>query len=139
MSNHIIHPQLLADCHLLGKLASGQLLLHRNAAVPWFILVPDTVETELLDLPAKTRELIIDDCAAIAALIKHYFDVAKINFATIGNMVPQLHLHIIGRSPGDACWPETVWGNLATEKFYCDTTLGGIRNNIKQIPGFFAE
>ena len=56
MTPFTLHPQLLADCHLLGRLPHSHLLLHRNAAVPWFILVPETALTNLLDLPASQRD-----------------------------------------------------------------------------------
>ena len=108
----MIYPQLIADCHHLGHLASGALLLHRNAALPWFILVPAADEQDLLDLPADTLALVMADCQRISEFIKRTLGHSKLNFASIGNVVPQLHLHIIGRNEQDACWPRPVWGNL---------------------------
>jgi tRNA pseudouridine65 synthase len=64
MTTFTLHPQLLADCHSLGRLAHSHLLLHRNAAVPWFILVPETALTNLLDLPARQREGVLADANA---------------------------------------------------------------------------
>ena len=116
MSNFTIHPQLLADCHLLGSINSGYLLLHRNAALPWFILVPNTRCQDLLDLPDDVREQLMTDARRVADFIKTQFGLSKINVAALGNVVPQLHLHVIGRDPADACWPNPVWGNLTTEE-----------------------
>jgi diadenosine tetraphosphate (Ap4A) HIT family hydrolase len=118
MERDKIHPQLLADCHYLGSLPGGEVLLHRNAALPWFILVPDTQLNDLLDLPEHHRDRVLADCAAISAYIKQVLGFSKVNFAGLGNVVPQMHLHIIGRQQGDPCWPQPIWGNLAVEEQY---------------------
>ncbi len=107
-----IHAQLLADCHYLGALECCDVLLHRNASIPWFIVVPDTNLVDVLDLPEQQRAQVISECAAVSAFIKGKLGYAKVNFAGLGNVVPQMHLHIIGRSTSDACWPSPVWGVL---------------------------
>lgn len=121
-----IHPQLLLDAHVLGSLPRCRVLLHRNAAVPWFILVPDSGKIDLLDLPRDLLADVMDEAALIAAFVKKTFGSAKINFATIGNIVPQLHLHVVGRAPDDPCWPAPVWGNLGAGKGYTAAELGRI-------------
>ena len=114
-----IHPQLLHDCHRLGQLRVCHVLLHKNAAVPWLILVPETVSTgDLLDLPEHVRNVAMGDAAMAARFIKNEFAVSKINFAAIGNVVPQLHLHVVGRHANDPCWPAPVWGNLVEAGAY---------------------
>jgi diadenosine tetraphosphate (Ap4A) HIT family hydrolase len=127
-----IHPQLLADCHLLGRLPGCHLLLHRNAALPWFILVPETERTDVLDLPAAQRNFILAECAQVAEFIKRRWQLPKVNFGAIGNVVPQMHLHVIGRSPGDPCWPKPVWGNLAVNEAYPEQELGSIVQALRQ-------
>ena len=112
MHTAAIDERLQADCHCLGHLPSGVLLLNRNALLPWFILVPDTSRNDILDLPADQRDRIIADCAAVSAFIKRVLGFDKVNFAGLGNVVAQMHLHIIGRREADACWPQPVWGNL---------------------------
>ncbi len=107
-----IHPQLLADCHYLGRLPQSELLLQRNDALPWFIVVPDTRLEDVLDLPADHRNAVLADCAHVSAFIKQVLGMSKVNFAGLGNVVPQMHLHIIGRRLDDPCWPSPVWGNL---------------------------
>jgi diadenosine tetraphosphate (Ap4A) HIT family hydrolase len=119
----MIHPQLLADCHHLGVMPSAQLLLHRNASLPWFILVPDTHLEDLLDLDAASLSALMTDCQQLSRFIKGELALTKVNFAGLGNVVPQMHLHIIGRSEQDACWPQPVWGNLTAEAAYAETTL----------------
>ncbi|HEX7226355.1 MAG TPA: HIT family protein, partial [Candidatus Binatia bacterium] len=82
MSRFEIHPQLLHDCHRLGQLRLCHILLHKNAAVPWLILVPETVSTgDLLDLPEHVRNVALDEAAIAARFIKNEFAVSKINFA----------------------------------------------------------
>ena len=112
MSDFDIHPRLRADCHTLGRYARCHLLLHRNAAGPWFILVPETDLPDLLDLPPAERDAAVAESAAVAAFVKETLGWPKVNFGAIGNLVPQLHLHVVGRRSGDACWPAPVWGNL---------------------------
>ncbi len=114
----LIHARLIADTHFLGRFETSLLLLHRNAVVPWFIVVPDSVETELLDLPRPVREAVLEESAQVATFVQSYFGSSKVNFAAIGNIVPQLHLHVVGRDPGDNCWPAPIWGNLTEDKQY---------------------
>ena len=128
MSNSVIHPQLLADCHRLGRLEFCHVLLNRNAVLPWFILVPETAVTDLLDLPEAQRTGALSEAAVIAQFIKRHLGYAKINFAAIGNVVPQLHLHVVGRKPGDPCWPAPVWGHLVESQEYSDQRVGEIRD-----------
>lgn len=113
MPHFEIHPQLLDDCHRLGRFQLCHLLLHKNASVPWLILVPETpVSGDLLDLPETVRNMAMNEAEVAARFIKSEFAATKINFAAIGNVVPQLHLHVVGRRVDDPCWPAPVWGNL---------------------------
>ena len=118
-----IHPQLQADCHKFGHFDVCTVLLNRNAALPWFILVPDTGAEDLLDLPPALLNRVTGECQRISRFLKLSLGFAKINFAGLGNVVPQMHLHIIARSSDDDCWPQPVWGNLTAGGDYRDETL----------------
>ncbi len=118
MADFQIPQQLLDDCHHLGSLPAAELLLNRNAAVPWFILVPRTDLEDFLDLPADQRQAVLGECAAVSAFIKRVLGYDKVNFAGLGNVVSAMHLHIIGRDVGDACWPKPVWNNLPDGAVY---------------------
>ena len=118
-----IHPQLLADCHLLGTLDDNTLLLHRNAGLPWFILVPATEQADVLDLSGEQRAAVLQCCAEVSRFIKQNLGYNKVNFAGLGNVVPQQHLHIVGRREDDPCWPQPVWGNLPSGPDYATETL----------------
>ncbi len=123
MSVFTIHPQLLRDCHHLGQLDATDLLVHRNATIPWFVLVPDTELEDFLDLPAEHGKAVLADCAAVSGFIKNLLGFDKVNFAGLGNVVPQMHLHVIGRSTVDPCWPQPVWGNLEGDESYSPEQL----------------
>lgn len=130
-----IHRELLRDSHRIGRFRFSHLLLHKNAALPWFILVPETQVADLLDLPAGLRASIMGKAGRVSAFIKKNLNYPKVNFAAIGNVVPQLHLHVVGRRPDDPCWPAPVWGNLAESTDYSAARLGEIKNILVALYG----
>jgi diadenosine tetraphosphate (Ap4A) HIT family hydrolase len=132
MARFQIHPQLLLDCHSIGKFVLCHLLLHKNGALPWFILVPETDTCDLLDLPAKLRATAMREAVAVSGFVKNILHYPKTNFASIGNLVPQLHLHVVGRKPGDPCWPAPVWGHLSDGPKYSAARLEEITSLLAQ-------
>ena len=131
-----IDPQLAADCHSLGEYKSVAILLNKNALVPWFILVPLSSFShyrELYELPAQLR----GDLQEFSDRLSHYlidtFGAQKINIAALGNVVAQLHLHVIGRHQGDSCWPNPIWGNLDGSEQYSEQALKKIETDIARI------
>lgn len=132
-NNSMIDPQLAADCHVLTRWPASHVLLHRNAILPWFILVPETNLENLLDLPPVQREQLLNEAAAIASLLNEKWGLSKTNVAQLGNVVSQLHLHVIGRRPGDDCWPKPVWGNLTGSAEYTDEEIKSIRRALDKI------
>ena len=111
MNNFVLDTQLKRDCHIMGKWDNSLLLLMDNALLPWFILVPETHEIELYKLSYDQQLDILDKINRLSEILINDFVAKKLNIATIGNVVSQLHIHIIGRSPEDHCWPSPVWGN----------------------------
>lgn len=108
--NFTLHPQLEEDCYLLGKMQQCLLLLHKNSLVPWFIIVPETDQPETFKLPADMQVTMHKHTALIAQFVESHFSTDKLNIATLGNVVNQLHIHIVGRFKDDYCWPSPVWG-----------------------------
>ncbi len=135
MEEFQIHQRLLDDCHRLGRLPICHVLLHRNAALPWFILVPETMATDLLDLSAGPRDRVMAEAAAVSAFVKDDLGYPKVNFGAIGNLVPQLHLHVIGRRPEDACWPAPVWGHLEATSAYDEQALNRMIGRLETACG----
>ncbi len=110
METFTLHPALVADCHLLGNWEGIRLLLHKDAHVRWFILVPETSATEWHDVSEELQARILAAASALGAMLKAEAACDKINVAAIGNMVPQFHFHVIGRWKADPYWPGVVWG-----------------------------
>jgi diadenosine tetraphosphate (Ap4A) HIT family hydrolase len=126
-----LHERLAADSHCLGALPSALLLLHREAALHWFILVPATGVADLTDLPGAGRAALLDDAAALAACLKEGYGYPKVNVAALGNVVPQLHLHVVGRKPGDCCWPDPVWGRPLPGRVWTPEALAELRGRLR--------
>jgi len=126
-----IHPQLQQDCHLLGKLQTCTLLLHKNALVPWFILLPPGEQSELYQLEPALQQQVHGEINQIAAFVEAHFHADKLNIASIGNIVPQLHIHIIGRFHNDFCWPAPVWGQPDRDD-YAPQDIAAIRQALQQ-------
>jgi diadenosine tetraphosphate (Ap4A) HIT family hydrolase len=135
MHDFTLHPQLERDCHRLGRLPGCHVLLHRNAAVPWWILVPEVAERELFRIEQPTRSLIERETDAMAAFVLANFAVEKLNIAAIGNVVPQLHIHVVGRHPGDPGWPLPVWGHLESEREYTTSELTRLSDALRSSLG----
>lgn len=125
-----IDPQLLDDCHVLGMLDRAGLLLHRNASIGWLILVPDTDVIDWQQLDDSEHDRVVSQIRGIAAFVSDWFAADKMNVATIGNVVAQMHVHIIARHVGDACWPKPVWGHLETRRDYTASEIDAMRKAL---------
>ena len=107
-----IHPKLLEDCVYVGDLYLCEVLLMNDSRFPWVILVPKAEGLrDFHDLPLEQRDDLYDDIEAVSKTLQLYCDAHKLNVAALGNQVPQLHIHVIGRRTDDAAWPGPVWGS----------------------------
>ena len=82
-----------------------------NALVPWFILVPVTEVKEIYLLEEPQQHVLLENINIVSQHIQSHYPVTKLNIGAIGNIVSQLHIHIVGRSSSDFAWPDVVWGN----------------------------
>jgi diadenosine tetraphosphate (Ap4A) HIT family hydrolase len=106
-----LHPQLAKDTVALGDLALSRVLLMKDANYPWLILVPRRQGlTEIIDLDTDEQVQLMAEIAAVSRALKAATSCEKLNIAALGNMVAQLHVHVIARTHGDAVWPKPVWG-----------------------------
>jgi diadenosine tetraphosphate (Ap4A) HIT family hydrolase len=113
-----LHPQLAADTHPLATLELCELRLLDDANYPWLILVPRVAEArELIDLDAAQRHLLTEEIDRAARLLRDGFRPHKLNVAALGNLVPQLHVHVIAREENDPAWPAPVWGRVAARPY----------------------
>jgi diadenosine tetraphosphate (Ap4A) HIT family hydrolase len=111
----VLDERLQQDCFVLGNFELCQVLLMNNAAVPWFILVPQTDAKEICDLPVAEQAELWSEVRDIAEFVRNTYELDKLNVAAIGNVVSQLHIHVVGRRKDDYCWPDVVWGRPAPE------------------------
>lgn len=129
MTDFILDHRLAQDCILLGELELSLLLLMNNALVPWFILVPRVAETELYCLPQSQQATLMLEINRISRFIAAEYAPDKLNLASIGNIVSQLHVHVVGRKRDDFCWPQVVWGQPARQP-YDESQLAGLRETL---------
>jgi carboxymethylenebutenolidase len=106
-----LHGRLQEDAIEVGDLPLCRVLLMNDARFPWLILVPrlDGLR-EIVDLDAADRARLIEEIAVASEAMRAVFEPEKLNVAALGNVVPQLHVHVIARYTGDAAWPAPVWG-----------------------------
>ena len=106
-----LHPQLTADTVPVGDLKLLRVLLAKDANFPWLILVPRRAGiTEMIDLAENDRLQLMTETDTAARVLKSITECEKLNVATLGNVVAQLHVHVIGRRHSDKAWPKPVWG-----------------------------
>jgi diadenosine tetraphosphate (Ap4A) HIT family hydrolase len=128
--------RLQQDCFRLGRLDLCHLLLLDNAAVPWFILVPETSVSEICDLASAQQLTLLQEMNVVANFVRQTFVIDKLNVAAIGNIVRQLHVHVVGRRATDYCWPGVVWGTVPPER-YTEEQLAQIRLDVaRNLKGF---
>ena len=130
-----LHPQLAADTVPVGDLALCRMLLANDASYPWLILVPRRPGvTELIDLTDGDRAQLTAEIDAAARALKPITECDILNVAALGNVVAQLHVHVIGRRHSDKAWPKPVWG--ATQATVYDPAvrdgfIGALRQGLK--------
>jgi diadenosine tetraphosphate (Ap4A) HIT family hydrolase len=123
MSSFVLDPRLAADTIALGDTSLSRVLLMNDARFPWLILVPRRVDlAEIVDLAPSERAALMEEVAFVSTALSKRPDVEKINIGALGNIVRQLHIHIVGRSTTDAAWPGPVWG-FGARQLYDASTL----------------
>ncbi|VAW73676.1 hypothetical protein MNBD_GAMMA12-2553 [hydrothermal vent metagenome] len=130
----VLDTRLQKDCHFMAETNCCQLLLLDNALYHWFILVPKVTETELHDVNDSIQEEILKETMSLSRFVKESFNSDKINVATIGNIVSQLHIHVVGRQFQDSVWPAVVWGAKPT-RCYTDEEV----KNLHQLMQAWAK
>jgi diadenosine tetraphosphate (Ap4A) HIT family hydrolase len=111
MTDWTLHPQLLHDTVNLGDLPLSRVLVMNDANYPWLVLVPRKGDiTEVIDLDDSEQTQLMREVAQAARALREVTECHKLNIAALGNMVPQLHVHIIARFRNDPAWPKPVWG-----------------------------
>ncbi len=129
-----LDPKLAADTLEIGDLILSRALLMNDARYPWIILVPRRAGlSEITDLDAAERAQWMEELAKAAQILRALPEVEKINLGVLGNIVRQLHGHVVGRRAGDFAWPGPVWGAgsaLAYDPIQLESRLEWLRNRF---------
>lgn len=134
--------RLQADTLVVGDLPLCRLLLSRDANYPWFILVPRREQvSEVFDLDEQDLRQLWAEASALAEALSDAFAADKMNVATLGNVVSQLHLHVIVRYRDDAAWPAPVWGHAPAKAYEasalaerCARVRALLGDNLQEVP-----
>ncbi len=106
-----LDPRLAADTQVVGDLALCRVLILKDARYPWLVLTPRRAGlVELDDLGDEGLSLLTREVSAAVRVMRGFAGVEKVNVGALGNIVRQLHVHVVGRRVGDSAWPGPVWG-----------------------------
>lgn len=127
----VLDPRLIADTIAIGDLALSRALLMDDARYLWLVLVPRRENlSELVHLAETERTILMEEIAAASKALIGFPGVDKINVGALGNIVRQLHIHVVARRIGDAAWPGPVWGFGAPQR-YKETAAQEIRQAVR--------
>ena len=126
-----VSKSFLKDSHLITDLKLCSIRLIDNAKFPWIILIPKRKNiNDISELNSKDQMLLMKEIVHCSKLMKKIFKTKKLNVEKIGNIVPQLHIHIIARQKNDSSWPLSVW--VVKGKSYSNLTLGKILYKMRE-------
>ena len=126
-----IDNKFLKSSHHVTELKLCSIRLNDNSKFPWIILIPKRNKiTDMSDLNSKDQILLMKEIIHVSKIMKKLFKTSKLNIEKIGNMVPQLHVHIIARSKKDSSWPLSVW--VVKGKKYTKETLSIMKQKDKK-------
>jgi diadenosine tetraphosphate (Ap4A) HIT family hydrolase len=135
-----IDPAFLATSEPLGELALCHARLQADARYPWVVLIPRVLNArEIEDLDSRQRNLLMDEVMAAGRAVRAVGEglgrpAPKLNIGQLGNVTPQLHVHVVGRHSGDAAWPGPVWGHGSAQS-YPTTDLSAAATIAREILG----
>jgi len=131
MTNNI-NKHFLKDSHFITDLKLCSVRLIDNFKFPWIILIPNKKNiTDITELNLKDQILLMKEIVHCSKLMKKIFKTKKLNIEKIGNIVPQLHIHIIARSTHDSSWPLSVW--VVKEKPYSKKLLLSLIKKLRKL------
>jgi diadenosine tetraphosphate (Ap4A) HIT family hydrolase len=114
----VLDDRLARDTFFVADLPLSQIRAMDDRRYPWLVLVPRRAAVTALDALAPPDRTQLSVEADLAARVLRADDrVARLNVASLGNIVAQLHLHVVGRWPGDPAWPGPVWGHSPAEPY----------------------
>jgi diadenosine tetraphosphate (Ap4A) HIT family hydrolase len=131
-----LHDRLRSDTVEIASWPLSLLLMMNTRQWPWLILVPQRPGVrEIHDLEVSDRARLIEEIARASRCLETLFQPTKINVGALGNLVPQLHIHVIARFTDDPAWPRPVWGAVAPEPYAPEA----LKDRIRQITAALGE
>ena len=124
--------KFLKSSHHITDLKLCSIRLHDNSKFPWIILIPKRIKiTDITNLNSRDQILLMKELVYVSRLMKKLFKTSKLNVEKIGNLVPQLHIHVVARHKKDTSWPLSVW--VVKGKPYSKVALSEILNKIRKV------
>jgi diadenosine tetraphosphate (Ap4A) HIT family hydrolase len=128
-----LHPQLEKDSYILAEFNLCKVLLINDSNYPWLCLVPKRENiSEMHELEEDDEMILLSEIMQTSRIMKKVFNADKINIAALGNMVPQLHVHVVVRYKTDVAWPSPIWGKAEMIE-YTDKQIEDIKEKLKDL------
>ena len=132
MNEFKLNFRLLEDSTFVTKLNVSQVRLNHDARFHWLILIPEIAGLkELHDIPDEKQAIVQKEVNFCSAALQELTSADKMNVAALGNLVPQLHIHVIARKHNDNAWPQPVW-SAGEAKPYEEENLAELVNELRQ-------
>lgn len=131
MTQFQLHPQLACNTVTINNLDLCQILLMNDQTYPWLVMVPrrDGMR-EIHDLLPGDQQMLMREVTTVSRALQRLYNADKMNVAALGNMVPQLHVHVIARFESDPAWPGPIWGKVPMAP-YGDAALAQTTQALK--------
>lgn len=125
-----VDDRLLNENIKICDLDLSRVFIKNDKENPWFILVPRRIKAEeIIDLSSEDQTMLMEEISLVSEFLKEYYRPYKINVGSLGNIVRQLHIHVIARYEKDRAWPNAIWGSTSVEKFE-ENEITNIINNF---------
>lgn len=129
-----IDDRLQSSCFILGEWPLSTVLLKNEACYPWFILVPRRVNIhEIYQLEKEDQLLLMEEINQLSLMVNDYFNPDKLNIGALGNVVPQLHIHVVIRRKKDPLWPQGIWQSSMSPTPYPESKLNDILSSLSDL------
>lgn len=131
MKHFTIDPELEKNSFFVTDLELSKVYVKNDKENPWFVLIPKKAHaTELMDLTHEEQCILMEEITMVSDFLKNFYKPSKLNVGTLGNMVRQLHIHVIARYENDRAWPQALWGTTPSQIFE-EVELENIRSNFQ--------
>lgn len=134
----VLDARLVQDTFTVGDFPLSRLLLSNDSNYPWFILVPRRADiAEVFELSESDQLQLWKETVTLSSLLNAAFKADKINVAALGNVVSQLHMHVIVRYRADVAWPAPVWGKHTAQPYSSEQVAALVRQLKDVLPDDF--